>query len=264
MHDHLNFTKMAGTGNDFIVIDNFDKKFSGLEKEFFSRLCKRRWSIGADGLILMEKSKKADLRMRYFNSDGLEADMCGNAARCAANWAFLKNRVSCKNFLIETVKACLRARIGENFAVSVEMPLPADFTEPGILDENHWEEGGMIDTGVPHYVIFTSNVDNVDVARFGRKYRFHKAFSSGTNVNFVQIKDDLLFVRTYERGVEKETLSCGTGCVASAVIAYKKYGRNSPVPVQTPGGMLTVAFDSSLENILLTGEAVVVFEGRIE
>jgi len=260
--EEIAFTKMTGTGNDFIVFDNRPRLFSGEESTFFHEICQRRTSIGADGILLVEKGDSAPVRMRYFNSDGFESTMCGNGARCAAYFAWKKRMVPDRSLLLEALDGVHRV-IVEGERITLEMARPHGFrSKPGILRESEFTEGGFIDTGVPHYVVFVQDVEKVDVDNLGSFYRNHDTFVQGTNVNFVQLLGkSRIRVRTYERGVEEETLSCGTGCVASSLIASNHHGYTSPVTVLAHGGRLTVQFDEAWENIFLIGPVEIVYEG---
>ena len=256
------FTKIAGTGNDFIVFDNRSLFFSGKESHFFSKICRRSVSVGADGILLLEDGVSAPVRMRYFNSDGWESTMCGNGARCIGFFVWEKKIVNKKSFSLEALDGVHRVRV-EGEDVTVSMIRPHGFrSELGIIREPEFTEGGFVNTGVPHFVIFTDDVDRVDVNRYGPFYRKHEVFPQGTNVNFVQLLErKRIRVRTYERGVEKETLSCGTGCVASALITSRKYAYDSSVAVMTRGGELTVRFDEKWDDIILAGRVEIVYEG---
>lgn len=260
----IHFTKMSGTGNDFIVFDNRSGFFTGKESEFFERICRRRISVGADGVLLVEGSESADIRMRYFNRDGRESTMCGNGARCVGFFAWEKKIVDKKAFRLEASDGVHMVDVLGEW-VTLGMMKPRDFRfDLGILKEAEFTEGGFINTGVPHYVLFVDKLDVIDVTGMGSFYRSHEAFPEGTNVNFVQcMGKNRIRVRTYERGVEEETLSCGTGCVASAVIAAKRYGYDSAIAVMTRGGELTVGFDACFEEVSLAGLVEIVYEGEL-
>ena len=256
------FTKMAGTGNDFIVFDNRSKLFSGRETKFFAEICRRRVSVGADGVLLLEEGERAPIRMEYFNSDGREAAMCGNGARCIGFFARWKKIVSSDAFPLEAADSVHRVRVEGN-NVTLGMARPTGLRSGlNILREPGFTEGGYVNVGVPHYVIFVRDANRVDVENAGEYYRNHDVFSQGTNVNFVQLLEkNQIRVRTYERGVEGETLSCGTGCVASALFAARQYDYTSPVQVLTRGGELTVRFDEKWEEVSLTGRVEIAYEG---
>ncbi|NSW93741.1 MAG: diaminopimelate epimerase [Bacteroidales bacterium] len=254
----ITFNKYQGTGNDFIIIDNRPEIFNPENHELISNLCRRRFGIGADGLILINKHPDYDFRMRYFNADGFESTMCGNGGRCAADFAF-RNGIAGKTQRFLASDGPHQAVI-EDENVMLRMN---DVKNIRTINGNHF-----IDTGSPHYVIFTKNADTVDVFEEGRKIRWSKDFEpQGTNVNFVELHRSSIYVRTYERGVEDETLSCGTGVTASAISAVLSgHFVSSPVNVRTRGGNLNVDFrvdGDIISDIWLSGPAVCVFEGRI-
>ncbi len=252
----LEFSKYQGTGNDFIVIDNRNGIFDQNQKELIGRLCDRKFGIGSDGLILIEDHSDYDFEMIYINPDGSKS-LCGNGSRCAVmfahNLGFIKNETT---FL--TIEGPLHAIIDKEL---VHLSMPDVTTIKSTLNQDHF-----LNTGSPHYVRFVENVEHYDVFKNGKAIRESAEFMpEGTNVNFVQLKNKgEIFVRTYERGVENETLSCGTGVTASALAA----GRNNndgEVDIMTLGGNLTVRFEQVQEgvfkNIFLIGPAEKVFEG---
>ena len=257
---------MTGTGNDFIVFDNRNGRWSGRERAFFASICRRHESIGADGVVLIERGGAASIRMRYYNRDGREAPMCGNAARCAALYAVRKGMVRSPSFVLEASDGAHPVRVAGRRTVTVRMrPAEGYGTGLGIVREPEFSEGGFIDTGVPHWVVFVPAAERVALSAVAPYYRHHPAFPEGANVNFVEVRGgNRIAVRTFERGVEDETLSCGTGCVASALIVSRTHGYSSPVRVETRGGILTVAFDEEWRSIDLTGSAEVVYEGVLE
>ncbi|OQX86268.1 diaminopimelate epimerase [candidate division KSB1 bacterium 4484_87] len=260
----LKFSKLSATGNDFILFDNQDEILTGNEHDFFQKICQRRISVGADGVLLLEKSKKHHFSMRYFNSDGSLGEMCGNGARASAYFA-QKYGVAPKEMTFDVLGVIYKASVQGNF-VQLTMPPPVEIREyPGALEENEFREGGYLNVGVPHYVIFVSDIDAIDVERTGKKYRYHEAFQPwGTNVNFVQvIENDKILIRTYERGVEEETLACGTGTISAAILAVKQQGCKLPLKVQARGGLLEVDFDESISEIKLAGEAKEIYSGEL-
>ncbi len=263
------FMKMSGSGNDFILIDH-RKPFldPSLLKAFIRSVCRRRISVGADGLILIERSEQADFRWRYFNADGSEAEMCGNGGRCAARFAYLKG-IAGPSLKFETLAGILSAQVNGK-KVKLEMTKPHGLR----LDESVSIEGqelllSRINTGVPHAVYFLKDFGDVDVIRMGREIRFHPHFApAGTNVDFVLLKDSShLSVRTYERGVEDETLACGTGVVASALIAAFKGLAKSPVSITTKGGeVLMVYFEikgEKVKTVFFEGDVHIIYEGEM-
>jgi diaminopimelate epimerase len=265
----LRFTKMNGAGNDFILIDNRAGDVH-LERSQIVRLCDRHRGIGADGILLLEKAtNRADFRMRYFNADGGEAEMCGNGARCFARFANKVARAQTK-ISFETPAGVISAELVGD-AVRLHMTEPTDLRldiELPLANKNKTVH--FINSGVPHVVIPVPRIDDVDVRRQGSAIRYHKIFSpKGANVNFIEKRGPKkIAVRTYERGVEDETLACGTGVVASALIFAASENANGPISVIARGGdELRVGFEKShgqFRNVTLTGPAELVFEGAIE
>jgi len=264
----INFLKMSGTGNDFIMIDNYEKKEKITVPEI-GKICDRHQGIGADGILVIESppSDENDFYMRYYNADGSEAEMCGNGARCIARFAYIKKYAASKMRFL--------AKDGEHYAevrkdgtVSLSMIDPRDLqkkvdikTTAGII------KGTFINTGVPHFIIPVNDIEKVDVKNLGREIRLHKYFApKGTNVNFVQAKSGIVNIRTYERGVEDETLACGTGAVAAAVTMHILKNIKKPVTIKTRGGVLKVNFSSQasrITNVFLEGNAKIIAEGTI-
>lgn len=256
----LHFFKYQGTGNDFVLLDNRDKSIL-LTQEQIKFLCDRRFGVGADGLMLLETEAGYDFKMVYFNSDGNESSMCGNGGRCLMAFAHRLGVVTEKARFIAT-DGPHEAIILEDGTVSLKMQ-----------DVKGIEKGSdffFLNTGSPHYVTIVDALQDINVKEEGRKVRYNERFAlQGTNVNFIEKKEDTLFVRTYERGVEDETLSCGTGVTAAALVAAVNglaTGKNQ-CRISTPGGSLNVKFDKVLENtfynIWLEGPATFVYEGDI-
>ena len=261
----LKFTKLSATGNDFILFDNRDRKFSGEEHDFFQQICQRRFSVGADGILLIENSDKFDFALRYFNSDGYIGEMCGNGARAVAFYAFT-NKLAAADMAFEVLGVPYSASVNGDW-VKLFMPPPVEIKEyPSVLDEAEFEEGGYLNVGVPHYVIFVPDVENIDVETIGRKYRYHEAFKPwGTNTNFIQIiNKNTIKIRTYERGVEEETFACGTGTISSAILARKQKNLELPLTIQAKGGLLRVAFDEKISEIELEGMVKIVYIGEFQ
>ncbi len=264
----VRFTKMDGAGNDFILIDNRAGNID-LDRSQIARLCDRHRGIGADGILLLEKaSNHADFRMRYFNADGGEAEMCGNGARCFARFA---NKVTGghEKISFETPAGLIAAELTGDL-VTLQMTEPTDLRlSIDVRAADQDKTVHFINSGVPHVVIPVSRIDDVDVRREGSAIRHHKMFSpNGTNVNFIEKRGPKeLAVRTYERGVEDETLACGTGVVASALIFSVVEKVNGPITVIARGGdELHVGFEKNgnqFRNVTLTGPAKFVFEGTI-
>ncbi len=269
------FTKMQGGGNDFIVIDN-RTDITPLEngKEAARRLCHRKFGIGADGLILIENSSTichaTHFRWRFFNADGSEAEMCGNGARCAARFAYL-SQIAPAQMRFETLAGIIDAEVlADSNQVRIRLSEPKNLkTDIHLPLEGQELTVHYIDTGVPHTVLFVSDIQNANVVETGRTIRYHNEFQpKGTNVNFVQVLNSSeIAIRTYERGVEDETLACGTGATASAILSAIKGLCKPPVQVKTQGGdVLTIDFiltHDAVTEVFLTGPAVVVFDGRI-
>ncbi len=263
------FMKMSGSGNDFILIDHRESIFAEDQlKEFARKVCQTRVSIGADGLILIERSEKADFKWRFFNADGSEAEMCGNGGRCVARFAYLKG-IAGPSLKFETLAGILSAQV-DGKKVKLEMTKPFGLK----LDETIFIDGeeqifSSINTGVPHAVLFVEDLEGLDIIRIGRAIRYHSFFApSGTNANFIQLeKGSQLSIRTYERGVEDETLACGTGAVASALIAAFKGLLKSPVSIKTRGGeVLTVYFEieaKEVKRVFFEGDVHIIYEAEM-
>lgn len=254
----ITFNKYQGAGNDFIIIDNRDGHFNPSDSKFINKLCDRRFGIGADGLILVSGSKGSDYEMNYFNSDGNLGSMCGNGGRCTAHFA-LKEGIAGEKQRFQAYDGIHEAYVNGD-KVRLQM---GNVNEYKIVDGNYF-----INTGSPHYVVFHDDVDNIDIAREGKELRWSPKFApGGTNVNFVQVLDKGLYIRTFERGVEEETLACGTGVTASAIASVLKgHFDTKSVNVRAKGGDLKVEFNinkDKITNIWLSGPATFVFEGKI-
>jgi len=250
------FYKYQGTGNDFVIIDNRDNFFPKENSELVAKICDRRYGVGADGLLLLENCPSADFKMVYFNSDGNVSSMCGNGGRCIAHFAKFLGIISGKT-VFEAVDGMHEAMV-ENDWASLKMN-----------DVEKVEVSGnfsFLNTGSPHHVEMVSELQDYDVFSSGRNIRNKIYGKQGANVNFVEQNDDSVFaVRTYERGVEDETLSCGTGVTAVAIAMFEmgKTSENN-ITLKTPGGALQVRFektDSGYKNVFLEGPATQVFKG---
>ena len=261
----IQFWKMEGTGNDFIVIDNRGEVIKERAK-VARKICQRKKGVGADGLILIEEAENADFTMRIFNPDGSEAEMCGNGARCAVRFAYLKGIVG-EECSFQTLSGTIKAKVNED-KVKIKMTDPSGFKETVLNIDSREHKGYYLNTGVPHFVLFCPEIENIPVKQMGAKIRFHKLFHpEGTNVNFVKVQKDKLQIRTYERGVEDETMSCGTGAVASALAAALSGKLSSPVRVLTKGGKMLVWFklkQGKFSDIFLEGEATLVYKGHLK
>ena len=265
----LKFCKYHGIGNDFIIIDNRMAAFPDNDKVLVSRLCNRRTGIGADGLILLNNAPGYDFRMVYYNADGMESSMCGNGGRCIAKFA--------ASIGLITDKAAFLAIDGEHQAVLHDSEVCISMRDVAI--EEVTSDHCVMDTGSPHYLQFRENIEDIDLLQEARKIRYSSRFKNkGVNINFLEWKNDILHIRTYERGVENETLSCGTGMVAAALYAavkgdlpapYLWSGKNkNECKLSTKGGTAKVNFikasDNSFNGIRLTGPAEFVFKGEID
>lgn len=258
----IHFNKYQGTGNDFIIIDNRDNRFNK-ETAFIRHLCDRRFGIGADGLMLVEKDKTADFKMVYYNSDGNESTMCGNGGRCIVAFAYRNKIITKKNTIFSAIDGLHDAEVLPSGDIRLKMI--------DVLKVDETPDGYFLNTGSPHVVQFSSDVASFPVFEQGEKVRYSETYRStnGTNVNFTEITDSLkIIVRTYERGVEDETLSCGTGVTAAAIAYSKKEGIVGEIGVEvtTLGGKLDVFFEKSSQgytNVWLSGAATFVFEGTI-
>jgi diaminopimelate epimerase len=267
----LEFVKMNGAGNDFVLIDNRGRSIQ-LSREQVVRICNRQRGIGADGLFLLipSASDKADWAWEFYNSDGSTADMCGNGARCFAR--FIQHKAGVKGqTTFETGAGIITAGFqGDLVTVSLTKPKDLVLSQKVALADGTVLTIHSLNTGVPHAVIFVENADQAMVQQCGSEIRYHKHFApKGTNVNFVQVLEpNFIRVRTYERGVEGETLACGTGVTAAALISSRTHGFKSPVKVQVQGGdLLEVSFADAggeFSDVRLTGPADFSFEGRIE
>lgn len=265
------FFKMNGSGNDFIIINNreniVEENIDISMKDFVVRVCKRALSIGADGMILIENDDEYDFRWRFFNNDGGEVEMCGNGSRCAARFAYLNN-ISPLNMKFRTLAGIIKAQITGLKTVKVQLTMPTDYKKELELDGIELK-ASFINTGVPHVVYFVNDVDSLDVKELGAKTRYHDYFApEGTNANFAEIIDkENIKIRTYERGVEDETLACGTGSVAAATIAMLNNLVHSPVNVHTKSGNILKVYadakDGTIRNVFLEGDAKLTYIGTM-
>lgn len=266
----LTFTKMNGAGNDFVVLDNRALELA-LTREQIARLCDRNRGVGADGLLAVEPAEDgADFKFRYYNADGGEAEMCGNGARCYARFAASLLEEPKEELSFETIAGTLQARlVGEEVCIWMSPPfdlqMDAPVALPGLPSPVH-----HLNTGVPHAVVFVEDVAGTDILTHGAALRFHEHFQpNGANANFAEIlSPDHLSVRTYERGVENETLACGTGITACALIHHLLTGQESPVKITVRGGdVLSIGFTpdeaQQFSQVTLTGPADFVFTGQI-
>ncbi|MDD2680409.1 MAG: diaminopimelate epimerase [Candidatus Omnitrophica bacterium] len=258
----IKFTKMMASGNDFVVIEDNSRPRALSPKLLAQKICDRKYGAGADGLLLLRKTGPASIHMRIFNSDGSEAEMCGNGARSAALWARLKAlKIKTKAGVIEAIvkKDDIKVKFTSPKYLRQDFPLKIN---------NRFLKVNFINTGVPHTVIFVAGIDKINVQDIGREVRYHKRFSpAGTNVDFIEVLSrDALKIRTYERGVEDETLACGTGSVAAALIFALKAGAVNKIYVHTRSGeILKVYFkrdNSNFSDVWLEGKAETVYKGE--
>jgi len=264
----LEFFKLSGSGNDFILFDNRKGMLPQGLPDLVKRICRRRFSIGADGVLVLEQSEKADFGMRYFNADGGEVPICGNGAMCIAKFAQLLGIVG-EEAVFESSDGVYRTKIsGDSVMVRLQEPSEVRLGFPLEIGEKT-VKASSVNTGVPHLVLILGDVTKAPVLSWGRRLRHHPLFGpQGTNVDFVQVLDKKrLILRTYERGVEGETLACGTGAAAAALVSGWKGMVSPPVEVETKGGrILKVYFkisEEKAEDVWIEGKVESTFEGEI-
>ena len=257
----IKFYKYQGAGNDFILLDNRKKTYDQLSNDQVKSLCDRHFGIGADGLMLLNEKKGFDFEMIYFNADGNPGSMCGNGGRCIVQFAS-KLGIKKNEYSFSAVDGDHSAKIDFDKIVSLKMN--------DVKNVEFFLDHYILNTGSPHYIKFVTGLEDYNVVSEGKDVRYSKQFTEeGINVNFVEtLRDDEIFVRTYERGVEDETLSCGTGVTASAIVAAHNDNGFNRVEVKTKGGNLSVEFDkisdTEFKNIWLSGPATFVFTAEIE
>ena len=256
----INFYKYQGAGNDFVMIDNRTGNFKN-DTKLINWLCDRRFGIGGDGLILLEESSQVEARfkMTYFNADGRQSTMCGNGGRCIVAFAKFLSLIA-SDCMFVAIDGLHKARIDKNTLVELKMK--------NVSDIKKYSRDLVLDTGSPHYIKYVDELKNINISKEGASIRYSEDFKkAGINVNFVQISGNKLEIRTYERGVENETLSCGTGVTAAAIAAYHSNRlNNNRVLIKAQGGNLEVKFDKTstgYENIWLIGPAKQVFKGEM-
>jgi len=276
LKDPIPFWKLSGSGNDFIIIDHRKPLIAPEEMRLFvSKVCRRGLSVGADGVILIQDSAQADYDWHYYNADGGEVEMCANGSRCAARFA-VENKIAPARHCFETPAGIVAARVqteseGSEARVRVQLPDPFDLqlNRKIALDGETWLAHSL-NTGVPHVVYFVDDVDRMDLIRLGRATRQHPLFApEGTNANFVAVVDrSCLKIRTYERGVENETLACGTGSLAAGMIAVALGKASAPLSLETRSGIaLGVDFkqeEGGFTAVSLEGDARIVYKGTVE
>lgn len=258
----IKFSKYQGTGNDFVILDNRNGSYNTLSNKQVRLLCDRKFGIGADGLMLLNKHDDYDFEMVYYNADGNEGTMCGNGGRCLVKFAY-------HNGIVEQSYKFIATDGPHEAEINLDGQVKLKMKDVSSVRTN--EDHAILNTGSPHYVAFVPDVKKINVFEEGRKIRYSKPFAAeGVNVNFVEtIDSDTIYVRTYERGVENETLSCGTGVTAAALVSAHNSNGFNGVNVETEGGSLGVEFNVSEDgddftNIWLIGPAELVFKGEIE
>lgn len=268
--DSIFFTKLSGAGNDFIIIDNTEGRLNRTDVTFtrlIKSICRRRMSVGADGVVLLEKTDSVDFRMYYFNADGSKGEICGNGVRCAARYAYIQGIAPQQMRFLTDVGVCEAEVMGEG--VKVRM---SDLTNIklniSVRVQDQTYAAHFLDSGVPHVVLFVEDIHEQDVVGIGRCIRYHDDFKpQGTNVDFVSVQSrNSITIRTYERGVEDETLACGTGAIASVGAATLLGSVVSPVSIKTASGsVLKVSFmrkGDEISEVFLEGDARIIYEGR--
>ncbi len=265
------FMKLSGAGNDFVIINNLNRVVDSTKQDFMTfvtKICERRMSVGADGILLVETSDDVDFRMRYFNADGGEVETCGNGARCISKFAYLNGITSEKMRFLTNAGIYDAEVVGDNVKVGMSNPTDIRINVPLRLQDSV-HTVGFANSGVPHVVFFVDDLESTDVFDLGQQTRYHNDFKpAGTNANFINIhSQELIEIRTYERGVENETLACGTGSIASAIVSAKLGKVQSPVSVKTASGViLKIHFeleDDIAKNVYLEGDARVIFVGEL-
>jgi len=267
--------KFVASGNDFVLFDSRKHKLKVRLNKFAQLVCDRKFGIGADGLLVLERSRRADVKMRILNADGSEAEMCGNGARCVAYFFAGQKKRGSKQIKIDTKAGLLKAEVRNN-NIAINMTKPKSIKlDMSLIISKRTVKTSFINTGVPHVVLLSEGLGAFDVFSLGRIIRFHKRFKpKGTNVNFIEpVASDRIRIRTYERGVEQETLACGTGSVASAIIYFLKLKRakliketklvNTFVETQS-GEVLQVYFNvdkKRINNVWLKGKARIIYKG---
>lgn len=266
--EKIPFMKLSGAGNDFVIINNLAEIVDSTDTDFVKKLCQRRMSVGADGVLLVEKADDVDFRMRYFNADGGEVETCGNGARCISKFAYLNGIASEKMQFLTNAGIYESEIVGTSVKVRMSDPTDIRLNVPLQLDDG-MHTVGFANSGVPHVVFFVEDLEETDVFDLGQQTRYHGDFKpDGTNANFIRIQSSgLIDIRTYERGVEDETLACGTGSIASAIVAATLGKVASPVAVKTASGVvLKIHFDvenGEVQNVYLEGDARVIYVGEL-
>ena len=257
------FTKAHGTGNDFIILYSDDLKHIDLNPKIVKTIAQRRTGIGADGLLLLSPHKSLDFKMDYYNKDGTWETMCANGARCAVLYMYRRGLIN-KKCTFVTGDGDHRAQILEDNVVKIKMNTP--YFKTDLIDVEGFS-GIHVDSGAKHFVIpVTDGLSSINVMRSGQKIRYSPCFKpNGINVNFFEkTLKNTIEVKTYEKGIERPMLSCGSGSVASAFYASQIYNMSSPINIKVPGGVLVVSFDSSWNDVWIEGKAVLLFDSTLD
>ena len=262
----LNFAKYNATGNDFIVIDNRSMEWDAADQKLWSKLCALKTGIGADGVLLLEKSKEHDFKMRYINADGGEVEMCGNGARTITAFAHEVTGLEKTDYKFETMNGVYSCGLDKEFGYQLKMTELYDIGKIDLTDmPTNATKSLYMNTGVPHSVFEVKDILNYNVFENGKLVRYDKRFPKGSNANFFEVvAPQKVRIRTYERGVENETLSCGTGATATALAAAKFFGWKDEVVLETLGGRLAVRFSKDFSEVFLCGKVEKIFEGKIQ
>ncbi len=264
----INFSKYNATGNDFIVIDNREFIHKAEDRKKWAKLCSLKTGIGADGILLLEESPNLDFKMRYINADGVEVEMCGNGARAITAYAHEVLESKKNKYKFETMNGVYECSLDEAYGYRLKMSELFDVGKIELKDLDSLvlaKKSLYLNTGVPHAVFEVEKIEDYHVVDFGRKVRYDDRFPKGSNADFFEVTSpNHIKIRTYERGVENETLSCGTGATATALSAAKFYGWSDKVTLQTMGGILVVLFSVDLKEIYLCGKVEKIFYGTID
>lgn len=264
--NEINFSKYNATGNDFVVIDNREQLYRAEDSLLWNRLCSLKTGIGADGVLLLENSNRVDFKMRYINADGGEVEMCGNGARAITAFAHEVLEIKKSSYHFETMNGVYKCSLDKEFGYKLKMTELYDIEKISLKDLEPLMQSSQsmyLNTGVPHAVFEVSKLKDYPLYDNGKKVRFDHRFPKGANANFYEVlTSGHIKIRTYERGVENETLSCGTGATATALAAAKFHGWSEEVVLETLGGRLAVKFDKSLSEIYLCGKVEKIFEGK--
>jgi diaminopimelate epimerase len=256
----MKFQKYSGNGNDFVILDHPTTPITAFLVE---KLCSRHFGVGADGVLVLSASSAADVRMQIFNADGGEAEMCANGLRCLATYFDRKSQNRKDTYLVQTMNALYPViRKGQSFALEMSEIKDKNLYDLSIFKD--FSKSFFINTGVPHLVFQAFEAKKIDIKKVGSHYRYHSLFPRGTNVNFVEVMDQKkqsVYVRTYERGVEDETHSCGTGLVATALSLSDWFGWKGEIQLETKGGQQVVSLG---DKVFYSGEVTFCFEGTIE